>query len=218
MSYKIILFLNLVQLVVGIMWLHAQLEITENTISRNFLKVHWKTSFEKNCFSAWTGTLNMGLIWYVVHLWDMVWLRMPEKLTIFHTFKSALLSMIQLTEESYIDSHKLIQIISSELVILKLNWMLLSFSTLVDLRGGSSLQIWPYHRKLGHTQILIVILIDKNRVPSNAGHPLDPPLDLYSSYYSSLFSCLIKLMLPTSKHKILNVIKSTGPLLFVIII
>ena len=23
---------------------------------------HWKTSFEKNCFSAWASTLNMGLI------------------------------------------------------------------------------------------------------------------------------------------------------------
>ena len=23
---------------------------------------HSKTSFEKNCFSAWAGTLNMGLI------------------------------------------------------------------------------------------------------------------------------------------------------------
>ena len=25
-------------------------------------KVHSKTSFEKNCFSAWASTLNMGLI------------------------------------------------------------------------------------------------------------------------------------------------------------
>ena len=24
--------------------------------------LHWKTSFEKNCFSAWASTLNMGLI------------------------------------------------------------------------------------------------------------------------------------------------------------
>ena len=23
---------------------------------------HWKTSFDKNCFSAWASTLNMGLI------------------------------------------------------------------------------------------------------------------------------------------------------------
>ena len=23
---------------------------------------HWKTSFEKNCFSAWASTLNMDLI------------------------------------------------------------------------------------------------------------------------------------------------------------
>ena len=65
-------------------------------------------------------------------------------------------------------------------------------------RGGSSLQIWPCHslqiwpchRKLGHTQILIVILIDKivvsqvrksDRVPSNAGHALDPPLLWFGS-------------------------------------
>ena len=38
---------------------------------------HPKTSFEKICFSAWVSTLNMGLInkrliWYVGHLWDMV--------------------------------------------------------------------------------------------------------------------------------------------------
>ena len=26
------------------------------------LSVHSKTSFEKNCFSAWASTLNMGLI------------------------------------------------------------------------------------------------------------------------------------------------------------
>ena len=35
-------------------------------------------------------------------------------------------------------------------------------------RGGSSLQIWPCHRKLGHTQILIVILIDKTLTVSQA--------------------------------------------------
>ena len=26
------------------------------------MHVHSKTSFEKNCFSAWASTLNMGLI------------------------------------------------------------------------------------------------------------------------------------------------------------
>ena len=39
-------------------------------------KLLTKTSFEKNCFSAWASTLNMGwptrLIWYVCRLWDMV--------------------------------------------------------------------------------------------------------------------------------------------------
>ena len=34
------------------------------------LKIHSKTSFEKNCFSAWASTLNMGLINKV----DMVYL------------------------------------------------------------------------------------------------------------------------------------------------
>ena len=36
---------------------------------------HAKTSFEKNCFSAWASTLNMGLINkvdMVCRLWDMV--------------------------------------------------------------------------------------------------------------------------------------------------
>ena len=37
---------------------------------------HWKTSFEKNYFSAWASTLNMGLInevdMDVCPLWDMV--------------------------------------------------------------------------------------------------------------------------------------------------
>ena len=35
----------------------------------------WKTSFEKICFSAWTNTLNKGLInkgWYVCRPWNMV--------------------------------------------------------------------------------------------------------------------------------------------------
>ena len=57
-------------------------------------------------------------------------------------------------------------------------------------RDGSSLQIRPCHWKLGHTQILIVILIDKiivspvwksDRVPSNAGHPWICPWPLVSS-------------------------------------
>ena len=33
-----------------------------NNISLYHAKTQWKTSFEKNCFSAWASTLNMGLI------------------------------------------------------------------------------------------------------------------------------------------------------------
>ena len=33
-----------------------------NTLGWTDLKGHSKTSFEKNCFSAWASTLNMGLI------------------------------------------------------------------------------------------------------------------------------------------------------------
>ena len=35
-----------------------------------YLKEHWKTSLEKNCFSAWASTLDKGLINKV----DMVYL------------------------------------------------------------------------------------------------------------------------------------------------
>ena len=31
-------------------------------IVNNIIFIHSKTSFEKNCFSAWASTLNMGLI------------------------------------------------------------------------------------------------------------------------------------------------------------
>ena len=31
-------------------------------MSVKHIKNHSKTSFEKNCFSAWASTLNMGLI------------------------------------------------------------------------------------------------------------------------------------------------------------
>ena len=38
--------------------------------------IYSKTSFEKNCFSAWASTLNMGLInkadMVCCRLWDMV--------------------------------------------------------------------------------------------------------------------------------------------------
>ena len=41
-------------------------ERRDNTYLRNELKLTYqyilKTSFEKNCFSAWASTLNMGLI------------------------------------------------------------------------------------------------------------------------------------------------------------
>ena len=49
--------------------MHAALQALHSSIERdcfNFnqtsLSGHWKTSFEKNCFSAWASTLNMGLI------------------------------------------------------------------------------------------------------------------------------------------------------------
>ena len=31
-------------------------------LKQDKLDIHSKTSFEKNCFSAWASTLNMGLI------------------------------------------------------------------------------------------------------------------------------------------------------------
>ena len=34
----------------------------KNYIDHSKLNKHSKTSFEKNCFSAWASTLNMGLI------------------------------------------------------------------------------------------------------------------------------------------------------------
>ena len=34
-------------------------DVSEETM---YTYKHWKTSFEKNCFSAWARTLNMGLI------------------------------------------------------------------------------------------------------------------------------------------------------------
>ena len=36
---------------------NKQMELTDRQTDR-----HSKTSFEKNCFSAWASTLNMGLI------------------------------------------------------------------------------------------------------------------------------------------------------------
>ena len=38
--------------------------LTNYNVMSNFVKLtkHSKTSFEKNCFSAWASTLNMGLI------------------------------------------------------------------------------------------------------------------------------------------------------------
>ena len=32
------------------------------SIKDDLIHIHSKTSFEKNCFSAWASTLNMGLI------------------------------------------------------------------------------------------------------------------------------------------------------------
>ena len=40
------------------------------------LKKYWKTSFEKNCFSAWASTLNMSLInkgWYGMFVACGIW-------------------------------------------------------------------------------------------------------------------------------------------------
>ena len=35
---------------------------TDDNDNDNFFILYSKTSFEKNCFSAWASTLNMGLI------------------------------------------------------------------------------------------------------------------------------------------------------------
>ena len=36
--------------------------LSATVLKSNFRNKHSKTSFEKNCFSAWASTLNMGLI------------------------------------------------------------------------------------------------------------------------------------------------------------
>ena len=41
---------------------YANIILVNSAYSTNLLYKYWKTSFEKNCFSAWASTLNMGLI------------------------------------------------------------------------------------------------------------------------------------------------------------
>ena len=38
------------------------MELERELLNTLFFSKHSKTSFEKNCFSAWASTLNMGLI------------------------------------------------------------------------------------------------------------------------------------------------------------
>ena len=47
------------EFVIGQNWLYSKKVVV---IGQKWLYRHSKTSFEKNCFSAWASTLNMGLI------------------------------------------------------------------------------------------------------------------------------------------------------------
>ena len=50
--------------------------MTVTQVSRTKMIDYWKTSFEKNCFSTWASTLNMGLInkgWYGMFVTCGIW-------------------------------------------------------------------------------------------------------------------------------------------------